>query len=95
VLLSQFHEGLIYCDANQPGRELRVFPEVIHILEGLQEGLLDRVLGVFAIVRDVFRYSQEFAIVSPHELLESRYISILGGMDEIQISPYYCLPREL
>ena len=72
-----------------------VFPEVAHVLEGLQEGLLDRILGVFAIVRDVFSNSQEFAIVSLHELFESRYISDLSGMDEIQIIPDNCLPNEV
>jgi hypothetical protein len=64
-------------------------------LEGLQEGLLNRVLGVFPIVRDVFSNSEEFAIVSLYELLESRYISILSGMDEIQIIGSQRLPCEL
>ena len=57
------------------------------MLEGLQEGLLDRVLRVFAIVRNVFRNSQESAIVTLHEFLEGRYIPTLSGMDQIQIIP--------
>jgi hypothetical protein len=60
-----------------------MFPEVAHMLESLQEGFLDRVLRVFAIVRNMFRNSQEFAIVTVHEFLEGRYISTLSGMDEI------------
>src|SRR5215469_15129767 len=65
------------------------------MLEGLQEGLLNRVLGIFAIVCDVFRYSEEFAVVSSHEFLESRHISVLSGMHEIEIIPCHCLLCEL
>jgi hypothetical protein len=72
-----------------------MFPEVAHMLEGLQEGLLDRVLRVFAIVRNVFSDSQESAIVTLHEFLEGRYISTLRGMDEIQILPDRNPPNEL
>src|SRR5215470_359754 len=64
------------------------------MLEGLQERLLNRVLRVFPIVCDVFRNSEEFAIVSLHEFLESRYIATLSGMDKIQI-PCPCLRCEL
>jgi len=63
--------------------------------EGLQEGLLNRVLSVFAIMCDVFGYSEEFTVVSLHEFLESRYISILSGADEIEIIPCPSLSCEL
>jgi hypothetical protein len=65
------------------------------MLESLQEGLLDRVLRVFAIVRNVFRNSQEFAIVTLHEFLEGGYISTLRRMDEIQIISDRSPPNEL
>src|SRR5437667_8851996 len=58
-----------------------------HMLESLQEGLLDRVLRVFAIVRNVFRNSQECAIVTLYEFLEGRYFPTLSSMDQIQIIP--------
>jgi len=54
-------------------------------LEGLQKGLLNRVLGIFSVMRDVVGDSKKFAIVSLHELFESSNISILAGMDKIQV----------
>ena len=54
---------------------LRIFPEFAQVLEGLQEGLLNRVLGIFPIMRDVFSNSKEFAIVSLYELLRKQHTS--------------------
>jgi len=51
------------------------------VLEGLQEGLLNRVFGIFPVMRDVLGESEQFAIVSLYELLESSDIPILAGMD--------------
>ncbi len=65
------------------------------MLEGLQESLLNRVLGIFPIMCDVLSNSEEFAIVSPYELLESRYISILGGMGKVQVIACHWPHREL
>jgi hypothetical protein len=56
------------------------------MLERRHEALLNRVLGIFPIVGDVLSNSGEIAIVTPCELLESRYISILSGMDKLQSS---------
>jgi hypothetical protein len=36
-------------------------------------------------MRDVLSDSEEFAIVSPYELLECRYIPILAGMNKLQV----------
>ena len=55
------------------------------MLEGFQRGLLNRVLGIFGVMRDVVGDSEKFAIVSLYELLESSYIPILAGMDKIQV----------
>jgi hypothetical protein len=55
------------------------------MLEGLQEALLNHILGIFSIARDVFSNSEEFAIVSPYDLLKGRQIPILGGMDKVEI----------
>ncbi len=43
--------------------------------------LLNCVLRIFPVVRDALSNSEEFAIVSPYELLESGNIPILGGVD--------------
>ena len=56
------------------------------MLERRHEALLNGVLGIFPIVGDVLSNSGEIAIVTPCELLESRYISILSGMDKLQSS---------
>jgi len=85
--LSQLHERLIHSDTNQPRRELRVFEEVAHMFEGLQEDFLDCILRVFAVVRNVFRNPKEFAVITLHEFFKGRYISTLRGVDEIQVSP--------
>jgi hypothetical protein len=55
------------------------------VLEGLQKGFLNRVLGIFSVMRDVVGDSEKFAIVSLYELFESSYIPILAGMDKIQV----------
>jgi hypothetical protein len=65
------------------------------VLEGLQEGLLNRVFGIFPIMRDVLGDSEEFAIVSLYQLLESSNIPILAGMDEIQVIACRRPPCEL
>jgi hypothetical protein len=64
------------------------------MLEGLQKGLLNRVLGIFSVMGDALSNSEEFAIVSPYELLESRYVSILSGMDKVEIVACHCSPCE-
>src|SRR6266704_4914205 len=46
-------------------------------------------------MRDMLSNSEEFAIVSPYELLESRYISILGGMGKVQVIACHWPHREL
>src|SRR5712692_835691 len=63
--------------------------------QGLQEGLLNRVLGILPIVQDVLSNSEELAIVSPHELLESRYVSLLAGMNKLQVITCNCAHCEL
>jgi hypothetical protein len=53
------------------------------VLEGLQEGFLDRVFGIFPVMRYVLGDPKEFAIVSLYELLESGNITILSRVDKI------------
>jgi hypothetical protein len=65
------------------------------MLEGLQKGLLNRVLGIFGVMRDVVSDSEKFAIVSLYELLESSDIPILAGMDKIQVIVCRCPRFEL
>jgi len=64
-------------------------------LEGLQKGLLNRVLGIFGVMRDVVGDSEKFAIVSLYELLESGYIPIFAGIDKIQVIVCHCPHCEL
>ena len=64
------------------------------MLEGLQKGLLHRVLGIFCVMGDALSNSEEFAIVSPYDLLESRYISIQTGMDKVEIVACHRAPSE-
>jgi hypothetical protein len=85
ALFSQLHKRLVYRDANQPGRELGIFSEVGQILEGFQQGFLDRVLGIFPVARDGLRDSEKSAAVSLYELLEGGNISFLADVDKLQI----------
>ena len=55
------------------------------MLEDLQESVLNHVLGIFPVMCDVMSDSEKSAIVSPYELLESSYISVLAGMDKIKV----------
>jgi hypothetical protein len=73
---------------------LRILAEFAQVLVGLQESILNRVLGVFPIVRDVLSNTEQLAIVSCYELLECRYITILSGVDKLQIIARHCLPCE-
>jgi hypothetical protein len=54
-------------------------------LEGLQESFLNRVLRIFPVMRNALSNSEKSAIVSLYELLESRNIPILAGVDKVQI----------
>ena len=69
--------------------------ESIQVLEGLEERFLNCVLGIFRIMRDALGDSEELAIVSLYEQLESGYVAVLGGMDKFQIMVCHCLPCEL
>jgi hypothetical protein len=55
------------------------------VLVRLKEGLLNRVLRIFSVMRNALSDSKESAIVSLYELLKSINIPILTGVDEIQI----------
>jgi hypothetical protein len=57
---------------------LGVFSEVGQILKGFQERFLNRVFGIFPVMRDSLRDSEKSAIVSLYELLESRNIPFLA-----------------
>src|SRR5450755_325978 len=85
--LSQFYEGLVHGDANQPSREPRIFPKVSQVSEGFQEGLLNGIFGIFPIMCDALCNAKECAIVPPYELLESGYISVACRVDEIEVIP--------
>src|SRR5580704_19271987 len=85
ALLSEFHKGLIQGDANQPGRELGITPEIGQVLVSPQEAFLNRVLGIFPVMRDALSDSKKFAIVPLYELLESGNISILASLDKIEV----------
>ena len=78
---------------NQPGREFGISSEVTQVLVSLQEGFLNRVLGVFPVMRDALSDSEKFAIVSLYELLESSNVPVLAGMDKIQVIVCHCRLR--
>src|SRR5208282_2452718 len=50
---------------------------------GLQKGLLNRVLGIFPVMRDALSDSEKFAIVSLYELFESGNMPMLDRMVEV------------
>jgi hypothetical protein len=87
-LLSHLHERLIQGDANQPCRELRILSELVQVLEGLHKSLLHHILGIFTVVGYMLSDSEESAIVSAHQLLESGSVSFLAGMDQFEIIDY-------
>jgi hypothetical protein len=64
---------------------LGIFSELGQILEGFQQGFLDRVLGIFPVARDSLRDSKKSAIVSLYELLEGGNIPLLAGVDKLQV----------
>jgi hypothetical protein len=64
---------------------LGIASELAQVLEGLKKGLLNRVLGIFPVMRDVLGDSKEFAIVPLYEFLEGSNIPVLAGMDQLQV----------
>ena len=58
--------------------------EVGQVLVGLQEGFLNHVLGILTVMRDALSDSEQFAVVSLHQLLESGNIPILASLDKIE-----------
>jgi hypothetical protein len=69
---------------------LRRLSELRQVLKRLQKGLLDHVLGVLPVARDALGNSEEFAIISLHEFLESRHVPVLAGVHEIQVITCRC-----
>jgi hypothetical protein len=55
------------------------------VLKHAQERLLNRILGILPVVRDRLSDSEEFLIISKYELVKSGYISVLNGMDKVQV----------
>jgi hypothetical protein len=78
----ELHQGLVQSDADKPGREFGVFPELIQMQKCFQEGFLHDVLGVFPVVHEVVRDSKQFAVVSVYKFLKGADISTLAGMDQ-------------
>jgi hypothetical protein len=64
--------------------------ELPQVLEGLKKGLLNCVLGIFPVMRNILRDSEEFAIVALHEFLESGNIPIPASLDKIEIIICLC-----
>jgi hypothetical protein len=56
--------------------------EVAQVLISFQESFLNRVLGIFAVMRDALSDSEKFPIVSLYQLLESGNVPILTGLDK-------------
>jgi hypothetical protein len=95
ALLSQLHQRLVQSDANQPSRELGILSEFRQFLVGLEEGLLNRVLRIFSVMRDALSDSEKLAIVFLYELLESGNIAVLASVDKIQVIASHCPDFEL
>jgi len=64
---------------------LGLLSEFAQVLKSLQESFLDCILGIFSVMRNALSDSVKFAIVSLYELLEGRNISILAGVDKMQV----------
>jgi hypothetical protein len=64
---------------------LGIFSEIGQILKGFQQGFLNRVFGIFPVMRDGLSDSEKSAIVSLYELLESASISLLASVDKVQV----------
>ena len=72
-----------------------ILAELSQVLEGLEKGFLNRVLGIFPVMRDAVSDSEEFAIVALYEFLESGNIPILAGLDKIELIICLCSYSEL
>src|SRR5439155_27013603 len=67
ALLSQLHERLVYSDANQPCRELRVSLESAQILMSFEECSLDNLFRIFGIMRHILGDAKQLAFVPPYQ----------------------------
>ena len=67
---AQLHQRLVDRDADDPGVELGIALELVQVLVGLHEGLLQHVLGIFAVLRDVLRQTEDLAFVAAHQFAE-------------------------
>jgi len=95
ALLSQLHKRLVDGDANQPSREFGISSEIAQVLVSLQEGLLNRVLRIFTVMRNALSDSEEYAVVSLHQLLESGHIAMLARLDKTEVIICLCSCSEL
>ena len=64
---AQLHERLIDGDTHDPGVELGIALELVEVLIGLHEGLLEHVFGILAILRDVLGQPEDLALIAPHQ----------------------------
>ena len=60
--------------------------KLVQSLIRLEEGLLNRVLGVFGIVRNVQGNAQQLAIVSPDKFFVAGDIAVPGCLNECESS---------
>jgi hypothetical protein len=74
--------GAVRGDPVQPGRELRVAPELLQAAVGAQVRVLDHIARVLFIGDEAQREAVGVAVRDPDQLVEGRAISALRGLDE-------------
>ena len=73
----ELHQRPVHDNPGQPGGDLRVAAEVVHVAVGVQIRVLQRVLGVGVVVEDGPSDAKQPSIVLAHQRLE-RLVVVLG-----------------
>jgi hypothetical protein len=77
--LAQYHQSRIDRNARQPSREARPSAEIPNVQEGSQEGILQRVLGVFAVSGNPINPGKKCLPKGLAQLFESRCSTLFCG----------------
>ena len=77
LLLAQVVEAEIGDDAVNPRVEGALKAKIANALVRLQERVLDDVLGIFAVLRDVLRDPKDVPVVAADQLFKSRVVTFL------------------
>jgi hypothetical protein len=79
VILAQFHQRGIHCDACQPSGKSRPSVKILQVKEYFKEAFLDCVLGVLAISCNAISNAEHLFRMTFVQIIEGTAVTVLRG----------------